>query len=168
MTSTAVDILEVPRLAGLVAISWWLYTRGVADEIRRVPALPDPASALAVITTASACYFLALSGSCPWSTRDTTTVTPASSAGPVVVRWHAEGGRVPAPPSQLDDRERAAWAHVPPADGQLVSPMALLHVLAQATAATSDGVGLTLPGGVRAVPAAMAPSPGTPNTPPGQ
>lgn len=160
VTGTAIDVLEVPRTAGFVAMGWWLYTRGVPDEIRGLPALPDPASALAVITTASACYFLARSGSCPWGVRDITTATTPGPASPIVVRWYAEGGRIPAPPSRLDTHERARWAHVPPADGQLVSPMALLHVLAQATAATSDGVGLTLPGGVRAVPAVMAPSGG--------
>jgi hypothetical protein len=35
--------------------------------------------------------------------------------------------------------------------------MALLHLLAQATATTTDGTALILPGGVRAVPATPAP-----------
>ena len=69
-----------------------------------------------------------------------------------MVRWHADGGRVPAPPSLLDDGERANWAHAPSGDGQLASPMALLHVLAETTAATREDAGLLLPGGVRAVP----------------
>jgi transcriptional regulator with XRE-family HTH domain len=155
-TGAVIDALEVPRAAGLVAVGWWLYTRGVPDEIRGLPALPDPASALAVIAGESACYFLTRPGSCPWDRQDRRPDT-AGSADVMVVRWHAEGGRVPAPPSQLDGGGRATWAHAPSVGGQLVSPMALLHVLAQATAATRDGLGLALPGGVRAVPASMAP-----------
>jgi hypothetical protein len=38
--------------------------------------------------------------------------------------------------------------------------MALLHVLAQAAAATGDGAALILPGGVRAVPATSPAGPG--------
>ena len=160
VTGTMIDVLEVPRPAGLVAMGWWLYTRGVPDEIRGLPALPDPAGALAVISARSACYFLTRSGACPWTRHEIDTATGAGPASPVAVRWHADGGRVPAPPSRLDGGERAMWAHVPSAGGQLVSPMALLHVLAQAIAATREGAGLMLPGGVRAVPAAAAPSKG--------
>jgi transcriptional regulator with XRE-family HTH domain len=154
VTGTVVDVLEVSRPAGMVAMGWWLYTRGMPDEIRGLPALPDPAGALAAITAGPCCYFLTQSGSCPWSRRDIGTPAGTGSASPDVVRWHADGGRVPAPPSKLDSGERATWAHLPSGAGQLVSPMALLHVLAQATGATRDGAGLTLPGGVRAVPAA--------------
>jgi transcriptional regulator with XRE-family HTH domain len=154
-TGTAVDVLEVPRQAGLVAMGWWLYTRGVPDEIRGLPALPDPAGALAVIGAGRVCYFLTRSGACPWTRGDIGPASEAGPASPVAVRWHADDGYVPVPPSPLDDGEHAAWAHVPSPDGQLVSPMALLHVLAQATAATGEGTGLLLPGGVRAVPAGM-------------
>ena len=153
VTGTVVDALEVPRPAGVVAASWWLFTRGVPDEIRGLPALPDPAGALAVIGAGPRWYFLARSGACPWDRGD---AGPPGTASPVVVRWHAAGSRVPAPPSPLDEGDRARWAHAPAADGQLVSPMALLHVLAQAAAATGDGAALILPGGVRAVPAATA------------
>jgi DNA-binding XRE family transcriptional regulator len=155
VTGTVIDVLEVPRPAGLVAMGWWLYTRGVPDEIRGLPALPDPAGALGVISAGPVCYFLARSGACPWTRRDAGAGLAAGSASPVVVRWHADGGHVPVPPSPLDGSGRAAWAHVPAAGGQLVPAMALLHVLAQAAAATSDGAGLLLPGGVRAVPAAV-------------
>jgi len=160
VTGTVIDVLEVPRPAGLVAMAWWLYTRGVPDEIRGLPALPDPAGALAVISAGTACYFLTRSGACQWTRRDIGTATAAGSASPVVVRWHADGGRVPAPPSRLDGGDRAVWAHVPSGDAQLASPMALLHVLAQAAAATREGAALMLPGGVRAVPAASASSAG--------
>ena len=155
VTGTVIDVLEVPRQAGMVAMGWWLYTRGLPDEIRGLPALPDPAGALAVISAGSVCYFLTRSGTCPWTRRDVGPARTASSASPVVVRWHAEEGHVPAPPSPLDGGERAAWAHVPSVGGQLVSPMALLHLLAHATAATREGTGLLLPDGVRAVPATM-------------
>jgi transcriptional regulator with XRE-family HTH domain len=155
VTGTVVDALEVPRQAGLVAMGWWLYTRGVPDEIRGLPALPDPAGALAVISAGPVCHFLTRSGACPWTRRDIGRPSEARSASPVVVRWHADQGAVPVPPSPLDDGERAAWAHIPSPGGQLVSPMALLHVLAQAAAATGEGTGLSLPGGVRAVPAGM-------------
>jgi transcriptional regulator with XRE-family HTH domain len=155
-TGTVIDGLEVPRPAGLLAMGWWLYTRGVADEIRGLPALPDPATALAVIVTEPACYFLARSGDCPWTRRDADAA--AGAGGRAVLRWHAEGGRVPAPPSPVPGG-RARWAHLPPDGGQLASPLALLHVLAYAVAATSHGAGVLLPGGVRAVPALPATTP---------
>jgi transcriptional regulator with XRE-family HTH domain len=143
VTGTAIDALEVPRPAGMVAMNWWLFTRGVPDEIRGLPALPDPAVALAVITAGTACYFLTRSRACPWTGHD----GPADRVGsgsPVTVRWHAEGGHVPAPPSELAEGQRATWIHAPPSPGQLASPMALLHLLAQAVAATQQGAGLGL------------------------
>jgi transcriptional regulator with XRE-family HTH domain len=153
VTGTVLDVLEVPRDAGLVAMGWWLYTRGVPDEIRGLPALPDPDGALAVITGGPCCYFLTRSGACPWTRHDTGPATAAGSTTSDAVRWHADGGRVPMPPSPIEGSAHAAWAHAPSGTGRLVSPMALLHILAQATAATRDGAGLMLPGGVRAVPA---------------
>ena len=159
VTGTMIDALEVPHLAGMVAMGWWLYTRGVPDPIRGLPALPDPASALAVISTGARCYFLARSGACPWTGHDTRAAGTAGAARAAVVRWHAGGGRVPAPPSPLDDEGQARWAHAPSGGAPLASPMALLHLLAQA-AATSDAAGLVLPGGVRTVPA--TPPPGHP------
>jgi len=152
VTGTAIDALEVPRQAGMLVMSWWLYTRGVPDEIRGLPALPDPASALAVVAAGSRCYFLVQSGACPWTRRDVRSGGIPGSAGTVVC-WHADGGRVPAPPSRPNGGERARWAHIPSGGGQLVSPMALLHVLAQAVTSTQEGAGVILPGGVRAVPA---------------
>jgi hypothetical protein len=154
-TGTMVDVLEVPCPAGMVAMGWWLYTRGVPDEIRGLPALPDPAQALAVVRAGSVSYFLTGSGAFPWTHRDVDAVAPAPSARSAVVRWHSSGSRILLPPSRLADGENATWAHVPAEGGRLPSPMALLHVLAQVTLATREGVGLTLPGGVRAVPAAM-------------
>jgi transcriptional regulator with XRE-family HTH domain len=159
VTGTVFDVLEVPRPAGMLAVAWWLYTRGVADEIRGLPALPDPAGALAVVAAGPRCYFLTQAGACPWTLREARTGDAADLAGAVVVRWHAYGGRVPAPPSRLDGGERVVWAHVPCGDEPLVSPVALLHVLGQAVAATREDGGLVLPGGVRAVPAAGTPLP---------
>ena len=150
VTGTVIDALEVPRAAGLVAVAWWLYTRGVPDETRDLPVLPDPAAALAVIVAGPRCYFLARSGAFPWTGQD---ADGSGSPGTAAVRWHADRSRVLAPPSPLAGGVRAVWAHVPSPGGQLASPMALLHVLAQAVAATRDGDSLLLPGGVRAVPA---------------
>lgn len=150
VTGTAIDALEVPRAAGMVAMAWWLYTRGVPDAIRGLPVLPDPAAALAVIAAGPRCYFLARSGASPWTRQDT---DGSGAPGTAAVRWHADGSRVLAPPSPLADGVRAVWAHVPSPRGQLPSPMALLHVLAQAVAATRHGDSLLLPDGVRAVPA---------------
>jgi transcriptional regulator with XRE-family HTH domain len=150
VTGAVIDALEVPRAAGMVAVAWWLYTRGVPDEIRGLPALPDPDTALAVIAAGERCYFLARSGASPWTRRD---AAEAGSAGVAPVRWHAGGSRVLAPPSPLPGGDCAAWAHVPSAGGGLASPMALLHLLAQAVTATRDRYGLVLPGAVRAVPA---------------
>jgi transcriptional regulator with XRE-family HTH domain len=151
VTGTVVDVLEVPCRAGLVAVGWWLYTRGVPDEIRGLPALPDPASALAVVVAGPVCYFLARSGACPWASGD---LPPgAAPAGDLnTVRWHADGGRVLLPPAILDG-EQARWLHFPSGEGSLVSPLALLHLLGLTVSASSDGVSLTLPGGIRAVPA---------------
>jgi len=160
VTGTLVDVLEVPHQAGMVAIGWWLYTRGVPDEIRGLPALPDPAQALAVVSAGPVSYFLARSGAFPWTRRDIEVGAPATSARSAVVHWHAEGSPIMLPPSRLADGEHATWAHVPAEDGALPSPMALLHVLAQVTLATREGAGLTLPGGVRALPAATPPMAG--------
>ena len=158
-TGTAIDALEVPRVAGMVALAWWLYTRGVPDEIRGLPALPDPATALAMIAAGPRCYFLARSGACPWTRPDSGSV---GTVGTGAVRWHAGGGRVLAPPSPLADGERTEWAHIPAPGGLLASPMALLHVLAQAVAATRDAGSMLLAGGVRAVPATTDPLPPEP------
>jgi transcriptional regulator with XRE-family HTH domain len=154
VTGTAIDALEVPRVAGMVALAWWLYTRGVPDEIRGLPILPDPAAALAVIAAGPRCYFLARSGACPWTRPDP---GGAGVAGTAAVRWHAGGGRVLAPPSRLADGERTVWAHIPAPGGLLASPMALLHVLAQAVAATRDAGSMLLVGGVRVAPATTDP-----------
>ena len=156
VTGTAIDALEVPRVAGMVALAWWLYTRGVPDEIRGLPALPDPAAALAVIAVGPRCYFLARSGAYPWTRPDPGSV---GTEGTGAVRWHAGCGRVLAPPSPLADGERAEWVHIPAPDGMLASPMALLHVLAQAVAATRDVGSMLLAGGVRVVPATSDPVP---------
>jgi len=45
-TGTAIDALEVPHPAGMVAMHWWLYTRGLLDPIRGLLALPDVREAL--------------------------------------------------------------------------------------------------------------------------
>jgi DNA-binding XRE family transcriptional regulator len=159
-TGEVADALELPWMPGLLAATLWLYSRGRADEVWRLPALPDPSQSLAVITAGQRCFFLAASGSCPWTgdapagERDPGGPAGKERAGPVI-RWHAGGARIPVPPSRLPGGGRAAWAHLPALPMVLAPPAALLSLLA--TAAASAGrhsAELILPGGVRLVPAA--------------
>jgi transcriptional regulator with XRE-family HTH domain len=153
VTGDTLDALEVPRAAGMLAMSLWLYSRGRADEVRQLPALPDPDRALAVITAGDWCYFLAAAGGCPWTGHQ-----PGAASGGgdgAVIRWHAGGGRIPAPPSRLPAGDRAAWAHLPSRPVRLAPAIALLGLLATAAATARHGPpGLTLPGGIRVIPAA--------------
>jgi transcriptional regulator with XRE-family HTH domain len=152
-----VEALEVPRPAGVVAIRWWLHTGGVPDEIRGLPALPGPADALAVIATGDRLLFLVQSGACPWAGPDLAVAAPAASQPGVVVRWHADGSRIPAPPSWDDRGQRVVWAYPPPARVRLADPIVLLDLLAKAAALTGHRRHLlTLPGGISVVPAASA------------
>lgn len=66
VTGEVLDALELPRPAGLLAASLWLYSRGRPDDARRLPALPHPARSLAVITAGDRSFFLAAAGGCPW------------------------------------------------------------------------------------------------------
>ena len=232
---TAVEALEVPRAPGLVATRWWLHTGGAPDEIRGLPALPDPAAALAVIAAGDRWYFLVQAGACPWSGASLASaalpsavlptaalpgvpaaapVRPALAstgwrrpggprAGPqrvadqrsagqrtgdeqgagqraadrlagqraggqqpdgsagagVVVRWHAAGSRIPAPPSRDTSGQPVTWAHPPPARLELADPVVLLDLLARAVALTGRGdQPLRLPGGIVVAPAAGPPA----------
>lgn len=159
-----VDALEVPRAAGMVAARWWLHTGGQPDEIRGLPALPSPADALAVIAAGERWYFLVQAGACPWDPHaegpHAEGPQAAASAGPgmpggggPVLRWHAEGSRVPVPPSRDEDGELAAWAYRPPARFRPADPVVLLGLLALAARVTGEAGVLTLPGGVRVLPA---------------
>jgi transcriptional regulator with XRE-family HTH domain len=56
-TGTVADALEVSRPAGVLAAAWWLDSRGSADGIRGLPALPHPDKALAVIAAGASYYF---------------------------------------------------------------------------------------------------------------
>jgi DNA-binding XRE family transcriptional regulator len=159
VTGDVLDALELPRAAGMLAASLWLYSQGHADDARRLPALPHPARSMAVITAGDRCFFLAAAGCSPWTGR-TPVADPAGgrsgddAAGPVI-RWHAGGGRVPAPPSRLPGGDGAAWAHLPSRPVLLASPAPLLGLLTTAAASAGPGpAGLTLPGGIRLVPAA--------------
>jgi transcriptional regulator with XRE-family HTH domain len=154
ITGDVLDALELPRAAGLLAASLWLYSRGHADDGRRLPALPHPARSLAIITAGDRCFVLAAAGGCPW-----TGPPPAPGGGPDdcpaarVIRWHAGGSRIPAPPSRLAAGGQAVWAHLPSRPVQLAPPMALLGLLATAAAGVGSGpAGLTLPGGIRVLP----------------
>lgn len=159
VTGTVVDALELPRPAGVLAMSLWLYSRGRADAVRRLPALPDPAQALAVMTAGDRCFFLAVAGDSPWAGSEPGPVVH-QGAGMGVIRWHAGGGAIPVPPSRLPGGQVAAWAHLPVRQMRLAPPVALLGLLATAVSMASGGeAGLTLPGGIRVVSAARQPAP---------
>ncbi|HEX5293018.1 MAG TPA: helix-turn-helix domain-containing protein [Streptosporangiaceae bacterium] len=79
----------------------------------------------------------------------------AERGGPVI-RWHADGGRILVPPSRLPGAGRAAWACLPALPMVPPPPAALLTLLATAAAsASAHPAALTLPGGVRLVPASL-------------
>jgi DNA-binding XRE family transcriptional regulator len=158
VTGEAADALELPWAPGLLAATLWLQSRGRAGEAGRLPALPDPARSLAVITAGQRCFFLAASGSSPWDgealagERDRGGPAREDRPGPVIC-WHAGGARIPVPPSRLPAGGRAAWAHLPELPMVLAPPAALVSLLATAAAAAGrHGAELTLPGGVRLVP----------------
>jgi DNA-binding XRE family transcriptional regulator len=157
LTGDVLDALELPRAAGMLAASLWLYSQGQADDARRLPALPHPARSMAVITADERCFFLAAAGCCPWTGRSSGPAggCPADAAAGPVIRWHADGGRIPVPPSRLPGGSRAAWAHLPSRPVLLAPPASVLALLATAAASAGHGPpGLTLPGGIRLIPAA--------------
>jgi transcriptional regulator with XRE-family HTH domain len=150
VTCADVEALEVRRPAGVLAAGWWTESKGAPDIVRGLPALPHPAESMAVIAAGPRCWFLVRGGDCPWVQGDTRGGEPGDGA---VIRWHAYGSRIPAPPSPAEDGHPAAWARVPCPPMRLPSAVALLDLLAKAAAAAGDQHALTLPGGVRAVPA---------------
>jgi DNA-binding XRE family transcriptional regulator len=153
VTGTALDALEVPRVAGMLAASWWRSTGGIADDIRGLPALPDPEQALAAISCRDRVFFLTAAGFCPW-TDTTLTANSSSSRTAPVVSWHSGRGKIPAPPSYDGNGNPATWAYPPPTVIQLASPIMLLDLLAKAIgSAQQDPQALALLGGVLAVPA---------------
>jgi hypothetical protein len=177
ITGTVVDALEVPSTAGLLAASWWRFSKGYPDEIRGLPALPDPRKALALIAAGDRHFFLARAGECPWRTQDPVTTAAAATPRAAVIRWHSQGSRIPLPASGTDPDaselgaatgavhpdlgatapgyEPAApyWVHWPRQGIKLTSPAVLLHLLATAAAATRLGPNmLTLDHDVLAIP----------------
>ena len=159
ITGEVLDALELPRAAGLLAASLWLYSRGRADDARRLPALPHPARSLAVITAGDRCFVLAAAGGCPWTGQQPSPGGGPGEAAGRVIRWHAGGSRIPAPPSRLPDGGQAAWAHRPSSPVQLAPPVALLGLLATAAAGVGHGpAGITLPGGIRVLPPSWPPT----------
>jgi transcriptional regulator with XRE-family HTH domain len=151
-TGTVADALETPRPAGLLAIAWWLDSRGAADGIRGLPALPPPDQALAVISAGPRCFFLARAGACPWPgpVPDAEDGADGDRIAPVI-GWHAAGSTVPLPPGC--GGQRAEWAHLPSRGIRFPSPFALLDLLAKAVAVTRHPDRLALSGGVHAAPA---------------
>jgi hypothetical protein len=161
ITGTTVDALEVPKMVGILAAAWWRYSDGYPDQIRKLPALPDPRQALALITTADRHFFLARAGECPWRTQDPVTSAVADRPHAAVIRWHSMGSRILAPPHlpapgtrEPDDEARASWSHWPDRGVRLTSPAVLLHLLGPAVATASLGPHmLALDGGVLVIPA---------------
>ncbi len=152
-----VEALEVPQPAGVVAVHWWLHTGGAPDEIRGLPALPGPQGALAVIAAGDRYLFLVQPGACPWAGPDLAVAAPAGRPPGVLVRWHAGGSRIPAPPSRDARGQWAEWAYPPPGLVQLADPIILLDLLAKAVAVAGHRRHLlTFPGGISVVPAASA------------
>jgi hypothetical protein len=151
ITGVTVDALEVPKTVGMLAAAWWRYSQGYPDDVRKLPALPDPRQALAVVATADSQFFLARAGECPWRTQDPVTSAVADRPHTAMIRWHSMGSRIPVPPG---DPTRAAWAHWPDRGVKLASPAVLLHLLAPAAATASLGPHmLALDGGVLVIPA---------------
>jgi DNA-binding XRE family transcriptional regulator len=152
-----VEALEVPQPAGVVAVHWWLHTGGAPDEIRGLPALPGPQDALAVVAAGDRFLFLVQPGACPWTGPDLAVATPGGSSPGVLVRWHAGGSRIPAPPSRDPRGQRVTWAHPPPGRVRLADPIVLLDLLVKAVALAGHRRHLlTFPGGISVVPAATA------------
>jgi transcriptional regulator with XRE-family HTH domain len=153
VTGAALDALEVPRTAGILAASWWQATAGTADQIRGLPALPDPREALAVVACADRAYFLAAAGAFPWPCSPSAgSGVPGPTDMPVVI-WHSCGSQIPAPPGIGPDGQPAAWAWAPADPVQLASPVMLLDLLAKAVATTrQQPPALSLSGDVRVVP----------------
>jgi transcriptional regulator with XRE-family HTH domain len=157
VTGAALDALEVPRAAGILAASWWRATAGAADQVRGLPGLPDPRQALAVIASADRWYFLASAGAFPWPRLPPGSEVPGPSEAPVVI-WHSCGSQIPAPPGTGRDGQPANWAWVPSEPVQLASAVMLLDLLAKAVAATrQQPPALSLRSDVRVVPVLGAP-----------
>jgi transcriptional regulator with XRE-family HTH domain len=152
-----VEALEVRRPAGIVAVHWWLHTGGAPDEVRGLPGLPGPQDALAVIAAGDRYLFLVQAGACPWSGPDLAVASPAGGSPVEVVRWHAGGSRIPAPPSRDGGGQLAVWGYPPPARVRLADPIVMLDLLAKAVALAGHRRHvLTFPGGISVVPGASA------------
>jgi hypothetical protein len=168
LTGDVIDALEVPRHWGMLAASLWRLSQGRSDLVRRLPALPRPARALAVIAAGHRWYFLAAAGGCPWGGPEAApdgALEAALEAAPgaalghglpagQVIRWHSRGGRIPAPPSRLPRNQSATWAYLPAQLPRLAPAIGLVGLLGAAAAMAGHELAvLTLPGGTRVVPA---------------
>jgi hypothetical protein len=178
ITGTVVDALEVPSAAGILAASWWRFSEGYPDEVRKLPALPDPRQALALIAAGDRHFFLTRAGECPWRTQDPVTTAAAATPRAAAIRWHSRGSRIQLPATNAyrdapepataiaaadaqqdgavpdDEPATVYWAHWPVRGVKLPSPVILLHLLATAAAATRLGPHmLTLEHDVLAIPA---------------
>jgi transcriptional regulator with XRE-family HTH domain len=152
VTGTVIDALEVPRAAGLLAARWWVFTRGAADEVRGLPALPRPEQAMAVVDAGDSLFFLARAAG-PWDGGGVPAGARVPGSGLVAVRWHGLGSQIPAPPSPAGAGQPTAWAHLPRGRLRLAPAIGLLDLLAKAAAVAGPGGGrLAFPGGLLVVP----------------
>jgi hypothetical protein len=164
-TGQVADAFEVPRAVGVIAARSWLETAGKEDLVRGLPALPSPATHLAVIDAGNRWYFLTRPGSSPWpapvpqpagreSPASAPGRNPPPADGPAVI-WHAGHSSVPLPPASAT--QAASWAYLP--NGQalrLAPPYAVLHLLGRAASMITAPAALALPGGTLVTPAASA------------
>ena len=154
---SGVEALEVSRAAGVLAVRWWLHTAGAPDAVRGLPSLPSPADALAVIDAGDRFLFLVQAGACPWAGPVPAAVHPPGATTGAVVRWHAAGSTILAPPSAGSHGQPVVWACPPPRRPRLADPVVLLDLLARAAALTRDER-LRLPGGIDVIPVSVPPA----------
>jgi hypothetical protein len=160
ITGTAIDALEVPSAAGVLAAAWWRCGRGEADPIRHLPAMPDPRQALVLIAAGDSYFFVTRGGDCPWKSQDPVTTGTTARPSSAVIRWHSRGSRIAAPADGVPRGQRQqaegvqpVWVDFPEGSVRLASPAELLHLLMTATAATRLGPHMLILGqGVLAIP----------------
>ena len=152
VTGDGLEALELPRAAGMLAVALWLYSWGLrSGPAASGAAAPGPGAG--GDHRRGPVLFPRRGGRLPV---DRERGCPGSRGR------RGRGGhplacrrvRVPAPPSRLPAGERAAWAHLPSRPVRLAPSIALFGLLGTAAAAARHGQpGLTLPGGIRVIPA---------------
>jgi FtsP/CotA-like multicopper oxidase with cupredoxin domain len=146
------DRREKTILVGVILPHSEVFLDDPLDEIRGLPALPGPQDALAVVAAGDRFLFLVQAGACPWVGPDLAVAGPAGGPPGVVVRWHASGSRIPAPPSRDPRGQRVTWAHPAPGRVRLADPIVLLDLLVKAVALAGHRMTVTHTDGYPVVP----------------